>query len=104
MVSIKRWNFNTKKSVLGNKKYVLLELKKESWIMKLKPDQKFILQDDDGNLILINEVDFDFNVLQNRIIPMKGVKFEIDYVDNVIELYGEVNIQTSFDIDGVYSD
>ena len=72
--------------------------------MKLKPDQKFILQDDDGNLILINEVDFDFNVLQNRIIPMKGVKFEIDYVDNVIELYGEVNIQTSFDIDGVYSD
>ena len=70
--------------------------------MKLKPEEKFILQDDDGNLILINEVDFDFNVLQNRIIPMKGVKFEIDYVDNVIELYGEVNIQTSFNIDGVY--
>ena len=42
--------------------------------------------------------------MQNRIIPMKGVKFEIDYVDNVIELYGEVNIQTSFNIDGVYSD
>ena len=72
--------------------------------MKLKPEKKFVLQDDDGNLILITEVDFDFNALQNRIIPMKGVKFEIDYVDNVIELYGEVNIQTSFDIDGVYSD
>lgn len=72
--------------------------------MKLKPEEKFVLQDDDGNLILITEVDFDFNALQNRIIPMKGVKFEIDYVDNVIELYGEVNIQTSFDIDGVYSD
>ena len=70
--------------------------------MKLKQEEKFVLQDDDGNLILITEVDFDFNVLQNRIIPMKGVKFEIDYVDNVIELYGEVNIQTSFDIDAVY--
>lgn len=70
--------------------------------MKLNQDQKFILQDDDGNLILITEVEFDFNILQNKIIPMKGVKFEIDYVDNVIELYGEVNIQTSFNIDGVY--
>ncbi len=70
--------------------------------MKLKQEEKFVLQDDDGNLILITEVDFDFNVLQNKIIPMKGVKFEIDYVDNVIELYGEVNIQTSFDIDAVY--
>ena len=70
--------------------------------MKLNHDQKFILQDDDGNLILITDVEFDFNILQNKIIPMKGVKFEIDYVNNVIELYGEVNIQTSFDIDGVY--
>ncbi len=70
--------------------------------MKLSQDQKFILQDDDGNLILITEVEFDFNILQNKIIPMKGVKFEIDYVNNDIELYGEVNIQTSFDIDGVY--
>lgn len=70
--------------------------------MKLSKDQKFILQDDDGNLILITEVEFDFNILQNRIIPMKGVKFEIDYEDNTIEEYGEVNIQTSFNIDGVY--
>ena len=70
--------------------------------MKLNQDQKFILQDDDGNLILITEVEFDFNILQNKIIPMKGVKFEIDYVNNIIELYGEVNIQTSFNIDGVY--
>ena len=70
--------------------------------MKLKPEEKFILQDDDGNLILITDVEFDFNILQNRVIPMKGIKFEIDYEDNNIELYGEVNIQTSFNIDGVY--
>lgn len=70
--------------------------------MKLKPEQKFVLQDDDGNLILITEVTFDFNILQNRVIPMTGVKFEIDYEDNTIEKYGEVNIQTSFDIDAVY--
>lgn len=60
------------------------------------------MQDDDGNLILITEVTFDFNILQNRVIPMTGVKFEIDYEDNTIEKYGEVNIQTSFDIDAVY--
>ena len=70
--------------------------------MKLNQDQKFILQDDDGNLILITDVEFDFNILQNKIIPMKGVKFEIDYVNNDVELYGEVNLQTSFNIDGVY--
>ena len=70
--------------------------------MKLQQDQKFILQDDDGNLILITEVEFDFSILQNRIIPMKGVKFEIDYEDNTIEQGEEVNIQASFDIDAVY--
>lgn len=70
--------------------------------MKLNEEQKFVLQDDDGNLILITEVDFDFNILQNKIIPMKGVQFEIDYANNDIELYGEVNVQTSFTIDGVY--
>ena len=70
--------------------------------MKLKPEQKFVLQDDDGSLILITEVDFDFNALQNRIIPMKGIKFDIHYEDNIIEKYGEVDIQTSFNIEGVY--
>ena len=70
--------------------------------MKLQQNQKFILQDDDGNLILITEVEFDFSILQNRIIPMKGVKFEIDYEDNTIEQGEEVNIQASFDIDAVY--
>ena len=72
--------------------------------MKLRPEEKFVLQDDDGNLILITEVDFDFNVLQNRIIPMKGIKFEVYYDDNQIQNCGEVSIQTSFNIDGVYSD
>ena len=40
--------------------------------MKLKPNEKFLLQDDDGNMILITEIDFDYGMLQNRIIPMKG--------------------------------
>ena len=72
--------------------------------MKLQQGQKFILQDDDGNLILITEIDLDFNILQNRTIPMKGVKFEVDYEDNIVEVYGDVHIQTSFDIDGVYGE
>lgn len=69
--------------------------------MKLTEEQKFIIQDDDGNLILITEIDFDFNFLQNRVIPMKGVRFEVDYEDNTISEYREVDVQTSFDIDGV---
>lgn len=70
--------------------------------MKLSPDQKFILPDDDGNLILITEVDFDINILQNRIIPMKGIKFNVDYDKNEIENGEIVDVQTSFTIDGVY--
>lgn len=70
--------------------------------MKLKPDEKFILQDDDGNLILVTEIDFNYEVLQNRIMPMKGVKFEINYDCDTISLGAEVDLQTSFDIDGVY--
>lgn len=70
--------------------------------MKLNAEQKFILQDDDGNLVLITEIDFDFQILQNRVMPMKGVKFEIDYDDNTLINREEVDIQTSFTIDGVY--
>jgi hypothetical protein len=70
--------------------------------MKLKSEEKFIVPDDDGNLILITEIDFDFSVLQNKVIPMKGVKLEIDYDNNNITSCGEVEVQTSFTIDGVY--
>lgn len=70
--------------------------------MKLSSEQKFILPDDDGNLILITEVNFDINILQNRIIPMKGIKFNVDYNKNEIENGEIVDVQTSFTIDGVY--
>ena len=72
--------------------------------MKLNEEQKFILQDDDGNLIIVTEIEFDFNLLQSRVIPMKGIKFGVHYDDNTISDYGVVNIQTSFDIDGVYGE
>ncbi|MFA6778075.1 MAG: hypothetical protein WCR80_06560 [Bacilli bacterium] len=70
--------------------------------MKLKPEEKFILPDDDGNLILITEVDFKYELLQNKVIPMKGIKFDVNYDDNEISKYEEVNIQTSFTIDAVF--
>ena len=72
--------------------------------MKLQPEQKFILPDDDGNLILITEIEFDYSLLQNRVIPMKGIKFEIDYDTNIIAEEKEVNVQTSFIIDAIYSE
>ena len=77
-------------------------MKGGGFTVKLNNDQKFILQDDDGNLILITEVEFDFNILQNRVIPMKGFKFDIDYDNNDIECSGEVDVQTTFNIDCVY--
>jgi hypothetical protein len=70
--------------------------------MKLKPEEKFILPDDDGNLILITEIDFDYQILQNRVIPMKGIKFKVDYDNNSISVDEGVNVQTSFTIDSVY--
>lgn len=72
--------------------------------MKLNSDQKFILPDDDCNLILITEITLDYNILQNRIIPMKGIKFEVDYDNNTISRYEEVNVQTSFNIDAIYGE
>ncbi|MBN1058505.1 hypothetical protein FDB24_14875 [Clostridium botulinum] len=70
--------------------------------MKLKPEEKFLLPDDDGNLILITEIDFEYSVLQNRVIPMKGFKLEVDYDNNNISSHKKVKVQTSFTIDGVY--
>ena len=72
--------------------------------MKLNSDQKFILPDDDCNLILITEITLDYSILQHRIIPMKGIKFEVDYDNNTISRYEEVNVQTSFVIDAIYGE
>ena len=33
---------------------------------------------------------------------MKGIKFEVDYDNNTISRYEEVNVQTSFVIDAIY--
>ena len=71
--------------------------------MELNSDNKFFLQNDEGDLILITEIDFDFRVTQNGIIPMKGLLFEVDYIQNIIESPKEVNIQASFSIDAVYT-
>lgn len=70
--------------------------------MRLKAEEKFILPDDDGNLILITEIDFDYSILQNRVILMKGVKLEIDYDNNNVSSCKEVEVQTNFTFDGVY--
>ena len=72
--------------------------------MKLTPEQKFILPDDDGNLILVTEIDFIYNALQNRVIPMKGIKFEVDYDANFITEGKQVDVQTSFTIDAIYTE
>lgn len=72
--------------------------------MKLNSDNKFFLQNDDGDLILITEIDFDFRATQNGIIPMKGLMFEVDYIENIIEPPKEVNIQASFSIDAIYGE
>ena len=71
--------------------------------MELNSDSKFFLQNDEGDLILITEIDFDFRATQNGIIPMNGLLFEVDYIRNIIESPKEVNIQASFKIDAVYT-
>lgn len=71
--------------------------------MELNSDNKFFLQNDEGDLILITEIDFDFRATQNGIIPMRGLLFEVDYIQNIIESPKEVNIQASFNIDAVYT-
>ncbi|MCY6957935.1 hypothetical protein [Clostridium brassicae] len=70
--------------------------------MKLNEEQKFLLQDDDGNLILITEIDFNYELLKNQIMQMKGIKFEVDYSENTIEKHDEVEVHTSFSIDGIF--
>lgn len=72
--------------------------------MKLNPEQKFIMPNDDGNLILITEIDFDYSMLQNNIISMKGINVDVDYDNNTILMGKNINIQTSFTIDNIYSD
>lgn len=68
--------------------------------MELQQEEKFILPDDDGNLILITEIIFDYRLLQNGIITMKGFKFDVDYgKDTISKKYEEkFRISANFNI------
>lgn len=70
--------------------------------VKLNEEQKFILQDDEGNLILVTEIELDIDRLQNGMMLMKGIKFYVDYEGNIIERYSRVDMTTCFKIDGIY--
>lgn len=70
--------------------------------IKLNNKEKFLLQDDNGNMILVTEVEFDYHLLISRVIAMKGILFEIDYYNNTFKNEGEIELSVNFEFGCVH--
>lgn len=73
----------------------------ENQVIPINEEERFILETDDGDLVIVTDVEFDFRLLQSRIIPMKGISFGVDYKNGNIEKGSNVDILTSFTIDNI---
>jgi len=70
--------------------------------MKLRVEDKFFIEDDDGNLILITSIDIDQNMIKNNWVEMKGTKFYVDYDSNSIDKSKlDVSVMISFNVETI---
>ena len=70
--------------------------------MKLDVTEKFFIEDDDDDLILIDVIEIDQNMIKNNYMTLKGTRFFVDYVNNNIDKANcRVKVQISFDIEDI---
>lgn len=85
--------------------FIKQNLKKGLMNMKLLPEDKFFIEDEnDGSLVLINEINLDPNMIKNMYMIMKGTRFYVDYeIDEIDKDVNEVEVSVSFNIEGIFS-
>lgn len=70
--------------------------------MLLKAEDKFFIEDDDGNLILINRIKIDQSMIKNNWLEMEGVKFYVDYKsDDIDKAKIDVSVSVSFNVENI---
>jgi hypothetical protein len=68
--------------------------------MKLLPENKFFIENEnDGSLILINEIVLNPEIIKMNYLEMKGIRFDVDYDADKIRENGEVEVSISFNIE-----
>lgn len=72
--------------------------------MKLMPEDKFFLEsENDGSLILVNEIVLEPDMLKANHLIMRGVRFDVDYEkDEIDTTKTEVEVSVSFNVEGEY--
>lgn len=69
-------------------------------MIKLNPQDKFFIEDDEGSLILASEIILDLDMVKNNMMFIRGKKFNVNYEDSLINEDGLVECQLSFTLDG----
>ena len=53
--------------------------------MEFNPPDKFFIEDEDDNLILITSMKIEQNMVKNRFLLLEGTRFYVDYESNSID-------------------
>lgn len=70
--------------------------------MELNPSDKFFIEDEDDNLILITSMKIDQNMVKNRFLLLEGTRFYVDYESDEIDKAREkVVVSISFDVEDI---
>lgn len=70
--------------------------------MELNPSDKFFIEDEDDNLILITSMKIEQNMVKNRFLLLEGTRFYVDYESNSIdEAKEKVEISISFNVEDI---
>ena len=70
--------------------------------MELSITDKFFIQDDDENLILVDEINIIQDMIKNNYMTLRGTRFYVDYkTNNIDKANSRVEVQISFDIEDI---
>lgn len=71
-------------------------------MMELGITDKFFIQDDDENLILVDEINIIQDMIKNNYMTLRGTRFYVDYeTNNIDKANSRVEVQISFDIEDI---
>lgn len=69
--------------------------------MILDKEDRFLLVDEDGNVVIVTEIETNHLLTMNACMPVRGKLIRLDYEDLNVDSIEDVEVQLSFYIEGI---
>jgi len=69
--------------------------------MLLDKEDRFLLVDEDGNVVIVTEIETNHLLTMNSSMPVRGKLIRLDYEDLNVDSIEDVEVQLSFYIENI---